>query len=89
MFFAVVMITPFIWLLSSSLKTQINIFQYPPQLIPDPIVPENYLYALTYKPFGIYFRKHDSCQRWHERHRRRIHIIILRLRFRADAFSGP
>ncbi|MDE2638596.1 MAG: hypothetical protein OXI30_19685 [Chloroflexota bacterium] len=29
-FFAVVMITPFIWLLSSSLKTQINIFQYPP-----------------------------------------------------------
>ena len=55
-FFAVVMITPFIWLLSSSLKTQINIFQYPPQLIPDPIVPENYLYALTYKPFGTYFR---------------------------------
>ena len=25
-FFAVVMVTPFIWLLSSSLKTQINIF---------------------------------------------------------------
>jgi len=55
-FFAVVMITPFIWLLSSSLKTQINIFQYPPQWIPDPVVPENYLYALTYKPFGTYFR---------------------------------
>ena len=55
-FFAVVMVTPFIWLLSSSLKTQINIFQYPPQLIPDPFVPENYVYALTYKPFGIYFR---------------------------------
>ena len=55
-FFAVVMVTPFIWLLSSSLKTQINIFQYPPQLIPDPFVPENYVYALTYKPFGTYFR---------------------------------
>ncbi len=55
-FFAVVMVTPFIWLLSSSLKTQINIFQYPPQLIPDPIVPQNYTNALTYKPFGLYFR---------------------------------
>lgn len=55
-FFAVVMITPFIWLLSSSLKTQINIFQYPPQLIPDPVVPQNYTNALTYKPFGLYFR---------------------------------
>ena len=55
-FFAVVMVTPFIWLLSSSFKTQINIFQYPPELIPDPFVPENYVRALTYKPFGIYFR---------------------------------
>ena len=56
LFFAVVMITPFLWLLSSSLKTQINIFQFPPQLIPDPFMPQNYVYALTYKPFGLYFR---------------------------------
>ena len=77
-FFAVVMITPFIWLLSSSLKTQINIFQYPPQLIPDPIVPENYLYALTYKPFGTILSKHDSRRR-PKRYCRCIHIIILRL----------
>ncbi len=55
-FFAVVMITPFIWLLSSSLKTQINIFQYPPNLFPNPIMPGNYVDALTYKPFGLYFR---------------------------------
>ncbi len=55
-FFAVVMITPFIWLLSSSLKTQINIFQYPPNLFPNPMMPGNYVDALTYKPFGLYFR---------------------------------
>lgn len=55
-FFAVVMVTPFIWLVSSSLKTQINIFQYPPQLMPDPVMPQNYINALTYKPFGLYFR---------------------------------
>ena len=55
-FFAVVMVTPFIWLVSSSLKTQINIFQYPPQLMPDPVMTQNYINALTYKPFGLYFR---------------------------------
>ena len=55
-FFAVIMVAPFIWLVSSSLKTQINIFQYPPQLIPDPLAPQNYTNALTYKPFELYFR---------------------------------
>lgn len=55
-FFAIVMVMPFLWLLSSSLKTQINIFQYPPQFWPDPMVPENFVNALTYKPFGLYFR---------------------------------
>jgi multiple sugar transport system permease protein len=53
-FMAIIMIAPFIWLVSSSLKTQSQIFQYPPQWIPDPIVPENYINALTYKPFGLY-----------------------------------
>jgi multiple sugar transport system permease protein len=50
------MLTPFIWLVTSSLKTQINIFQYPPQWIPDPIVWSNYPEALTAKPFGLYLR---------------------------------
>ena len=51
---ALVMILPFLWLLSSSLKTQIQIFQYPPQWIPDPIQWDNYSRALTIKPFGLY-----------------------------------
>lgn len=55
-FFGIVMVMPFLWLVVSSFKTQINIFQYPPQFIPDPFVPENYINALTYKPFDIYFR---------------------------------
>jgi multiple sugar transport system permease protein len=56
LFFAVIMFVPFLWLLSSSFKTQIQIFQYPPQWIPHPFRPENYSRALTYKPFHLYFR---------------------------------
>lgn len=55
-FFAVVMITPFIWLVSSSFKSQTQIFQYPPQWIPNPFQPENYVKALTYKPFHLYLK---------------------------------
>jgi multiple sugar transport system permease protein len=55
-FFAVVMITPFLWLVSSSFKTQTQIFQYPPQWIPNPFKPENYVKALTYKPFHLYLK---------------------------------
>jgi multiple sugar transport system permease protein len=51
---ATVMIVPFIWLVSSSLKTQLEIFQYPPKWIPDTLQFENYVNALTFKPFGTY-----------------------------------
>ncbi|QPC85193.1 carbohydrate ABC transporter permease [Phototrophicus methaneseepsis] len=50
------MFVPFFWLLTSSFKTQNQIFQYPPAWIPDPFVPENYVNALTYKPFHLYLR---------------------------------
>jgi multiple sugar transport system permease protein len=50
------MLMPFVWLVTSSLKTQLNIFQYPPQFIPDPVMWENYPNALTAKPFGLYLR---------------------------------
>ena len=54
--FAFIMLMPFIWLVSSSLKSQIDIFQYPPQWIPNPPLWQNYVDALTYKPFLLYFR---------------------------------
>lgn len=53
---AIVMILPFMWLVTSSLKSQTQIFQYPPDLIPNPMHPENYVEALTVKPFHLYFR---------------------------------
>ncbi len=53
-FMAFVMIMPFIWLVTSSLKSQTQIFSYPPQWIPDPIQWDNYTRALTIKPFGLY-----------------------------------
>ncbi len=51
---AFVMVMPFVWLVSSSLKAQIQIFSYPPQWIPNPIHWDNYTRALTIKPFGLY-----------------------------------
>ncbi|HEX2907325.1 MAG TPA: carbohydrate ABC transporter permease [Phototrophicaceae bacterium] len=51
---AFIMVMPFVWLVSSSLKSQTQIFSYPPQWIPDPVHFENYSRALTIKPFGLY-----------------------------------
>ncbi len=53
---AVVMILPFLWLLSSSLKTELAIFRYPPDWIPDPIQFSNYVDAWTTRPFALYVR---------------------------------
>ena len=53
---AFIMVMPFVWLVTSSLKTQVQIFQYPPQWIPDPIMWGNYVEALTIKPFILYFQ---------------------------------
>ncbi|NPV67440.1 MAG: carbohydrate ABC transporter permease [Anaerolineae bacterium] len=50
------MFLPFVWLVSSSLKQQHQIFQYPPQWIPNPVQWDNYVNALTYKPFHLYLR---------------------------------
>lgn len=53
---AIIMLLPFTWLVSSSLKLQHQVFQFPPKWIPDPIRFENYIEALTYKPFHLYLR---------------------------------
>lgn len=51
---ALIFITPLVWMLSSSLKPDYQIFAVPPELIPDPPRWENYQEALTYVPFGRY-----------------------------------
>ncbi len=43
---------PFLWMLSTSLKSEGTVFIYPPQWIPSPIVWQNYLDAWTVLPMG-------------------------------------
>jgi multiple sugar transport system permease protein len=53
---AFLMLVPFLWLVSSSLKLEQRVFLSPPQWIPDPVRWENYAEALTNKPFHLYLR---------------------------------
>lgn len=51
---SVVFLVPLYWLISSSLKTDAQIFKFPPQWIPSPITFENYPKGLTFIPFWRY-----------------------------------
>ena len=51
---AIIFLIPLVWMLSSSLKPEYQIFAVPPELIPNPPRWENYVEALTYVPFGRY-----------------------------------
>lgn len=52
---ALVMITPFIYMVSTSFKAQAYVLTFPPQFIPDPATTDNYVQALTTRNFGLYF----------------------------------
>jgi multiple sugar transport system permease protein len=51
---ALLMTLPFLWMVSTSLKETSQIWIFPPQWIPNPIVWQNYVEALTILPFGRY-----------------------------------
>ena len=51
---AVLFLVPFLWMISSSLKPNYQIFEVPPRWIPDPPRWENYSEALTTLPFDRY-----------------------------------
>jgi multiple sugar transport system permease protein len=51
---AIILMTPFAWLVRSSLMDAGQIFEFPPAWIPHPFVWSNYPDALTAVPFGIY-----------------------------------
>ena len=53
---SVVMMSPLLWMISCSFKLEQRVFEFPPQLIPNPFRPANYVDALTYKPFDVYLR---------------------------------
>ena len=49
------MIVPFVWMISTSLKDPGNVFVYPPQWFPRPLVWENYARVLKQIDFARYF----------------------------------
>ena len=53
---AIIMIAPFAFLVSSSLKIETQVFEFPIRWIPNPVRWMNYVDALTLKPFNIYFK---------------------------------
>ncbi|MBA7493768.1 L-arabinose transport system permease protein AraQ [subsurface metagenome] len=50
--FGLTMIFPFLWMVSTSLKEPGDVFTYPPEWIPDPVVFQNYPEAWNAVPFG-------------------------------------
>jgi len=51
----VVLLIPFVWLLSTALKSEsADLFAFPPQWIPDPVVWSNFLKSWEILPFGRY-----------------------------------
>lgn len=53
---AIFFILPLIWLISTSLKTNRQIFVYPPQWVPNPVIWLNYPAVFDYAPFLLYFQ---------------------------------
>ncbi len=53
---AIAMILPLLWMVSASLQTMTQVVSFPPSWIPHPFAWENYPTALTFLPFGLYFR---------------------------------
>ncbi len=50
--FGLSMIIPFLWMLATSLKVGSEVFTYPPEWIPSPVVFKNYVKAWFAVPFG-------------------------------------
>jgi multiple sugar transport system permease protein len=52
----IVMLLPFLWMVSSSVKSGPEIYSYPPKFLPEKILWQNYLAAWTVVPFHLFFR---------------------------------
>lgn len=51
---AVLFLLPLFWMISSSLKPNYQVLEFPPRWLPKPVQWSNYPEALTYVPFGRY-----------------------------------
>jgi multiple sugar transport system permease protein len=49
------MLAPFLWMLSTSLMDELEVFRFPPRLIPETLRWDNYTGAFTARPFARYF----------------------------------
>jgi len=52
---SVVMMMPFLWMISTSLKEPAKIFVFPPELIPSPVRLANYTEVLKTTPFHLFY----------------------------------
>ncbi|MDF2937039.1 MAG: binding-protein-dependent transport system inner rane component [Paenibacillaceae bacterium] len=52
---SVVMVMPFLWMVSTSLKAPAKVFDFPPQLIPSPVRWSNYSEVLHIIPFHLFY----------------------------------
>src|SRR5271157_3854942 len=50
-FLSAVFLLPLVWLILSSLKTDAQIFKFPPEWLPNPLTLKNYPGGLTFIPF--------------------------------------
>jgi multiple sugar transport system permease protein len=53
---AAIFLLPFIWMLSTSLKSDAQLFAYPPVWLPNPLQWQNYPRAVSYIPFFTYLK---------------------------------
>ena len=52
---SIVFLMPFVYVVSTSLKTAGDVYTFPPEFIPDPVQWANYPDALTAMPFDVFF----------------------------------
>ncbi|MGD0005734.1 MAG: carbohydrate ABC transporter permease [Anaerolineaceae bacterium] len=55
---------PFLWMISTSLKGQLQVMVWPPQWIPNPVLWSNYLKAVTLVPFFLYLKNTVVIALW-------------------------
>jgi ABC-type glycerol-3-phosphate transport system permease component len=51
---SLMILVPFAWMISTSLKRKVDVLIFPPQWIPNPVQWRNYIDAVTTFPFGLY-----------------------------------
>jgi multiple sugar transport system permease protein len=54
--FSLYFLFPFIWVILTSLKTEAEVFAFPPKIIPAVPQFQNFIEAWTSQPFGVYFK---------------------------------